>query len=128
MSDYRSWKRTSHSNTESAIDLVRRCVTALTGGVKTDTALRDIADALGTTHRRVRTLYHRDGTPIVLQHEWMSLRYRVGLFFLNQAAWHRAKAAEYETAGENLVADQMEFRWGDGCADFTERRSERCTG
>jgi hypothetical protein len=129
MSDYRSWKKTSQANTEGAIDLVRRCVTALTGGVKTDTALRDIAEALGTTHRRVRTLYHRDGTPVVLHHEWESLRYRSGLFFLNLAARLRAKADEYEAAGENLVADQMEFRWSTECkTNYVERRSERCAG
>jgi hypothetical protein len=128
MSDYKSWKRLHQSYTESAIELVRRCVTALTGNIRTDAALHELADRLDTNHRRIRTLYHRDGTPIVLHHEWMTLRYRVGLFFLNQAAWHRAKAAEYETAGENLVADQMEFRWGNECENYAERRTGRCTG
>lgn len=129
MSDGRAWKRSHQSYTKSATELVRRCVTALTGDIRTETALRDVASALDANHRRIRTLWHHDGDPVVLHHEWETLRYRSGLFFLNLAAHLRAKADEYETAGENLVADQMEFRWGNECkTNRVERRSERCCG
>lgn len=130
MSDGRAWHKIYQSNTDTVIRLIRECVSALRSrGMKTDAALQDLSPLLGVTPRRIRTLYHRDYEPVVLHHEWMSLRYRAGLFFLNQAAWHRAKAAEYETAGENLVAEhQLEFRWGTECANYVERRSQRCTG
>lgn len=111
MSDYRSWKKVYRSYAEDAIDLVRRCVSIRTGGVKTDTALRDLAGSLGTTHRRIRTLYHRDGLPVVLENEWMMLRFRVGLFLLNEAFRLRRLADAYEEEGNNLVSDQLEFSW-----------------
>jgi hypothetical protein len=129
MSDGRAWRKNYQSNTETVIRLIRECVSALRSrGMKTDAALQDLSPLLQTTQRRIRTLYHCDYEPVVIQYEWASLLYRAGLFFLNQAAWHRAKAAEYETAGENLVADQMEFRWGNECENYAERRSGRCTG
>lgn len=117
MSDNRSWKALYQSNAEIAIETVRRCVTVLRSrGLKTDTALSDLAPILGTTNRRMRTLFHRDGIPVVLQNEWASLRYRAGLFFLNEAARLRLLADEYEAKGEALVSVQLEFSWEGPCS------------
>ncbi len=112
MSHDRSWYKVSQPHTETAMDTVRRCVAALRSrGLKTDTALRDLADILGTTHRRVRTLFHRDYEPVVLQNEWHALRFRAGLFFLNEAQRLRRLADRYEASGEDLISDQPEFTW-----------------
>ncbi len=112
MSRPKSWKKSFQPDTELAIATVRECVKALRSrGLKTDVALVDLAQALDTTPRRVRTLFHRDGDPIVLKNEWLSLRYRAGLFFLNEAQRLRALADHYEMAGEDLVASQLEVSW-----------------
>jgi hypothetical protein len=111
MSDNRSWKSSYQSNTEIAMETVRHCVNLLTKGRKTDTALRDLAPVLGISHRRIRTLYHRDGVPVVLNGEWLSLRYRAGLFFLNEAQRFRALGDKCEAYGEDLVSTQLEFSW-----------------
>lgn len=115
MSENKSWKRNYQSYTEVAIETVRECVKVLRSrGAKTDVALRDLAPVLGTSDRRPRTLFNHDGDPIVLKNEWMQLRYRAGLLFLDEAKRLRDIADKYETAGEEgLVANQqMEFRWG----------------
>lgn len=123
MSDNRSWKSSYQPSTEIAMETVRKCVAVLRSrGSKTDTALRDLAPTLGTTHRRIRTLFHRDGFPVVLKNEWLSLRYRAGLFFLNEAQRLRKLADEYEEAGENLVADQLEFSWETSWAENCSQR------
>lgn len=112
MSDNRSWKASHQSNAEIAIEYIRDCVALFRSrGAKTDTALRDLAPELGITHRRVRTLFHRDGVPVVLKNEWMQIRHRVGLLFLNEAERLRELADRYEEKGNDLVSGQMEFQW-----------------
>lgn len=112
MSANHAWSKSYPSNAESAIELVRRCVAAARSwGTKTDVALHDLAPALGTTPRRIRTLFHRDREPVVLKNEWLSLRYRAGLFFLNNAVRLRELADEHEEIGNNLVSGQQEFKW-----------------
>lgn len=128
MSDNRSWRTSFQSNHESAMELIRTCVALLRSrGMKSDAAMQDLAPILGTTYRRIRTLFHRDGDPVVLKHEWLSLRYRVGLFFLNEAARLRATADEIEAAGNELVAEQMEFRLETECSGkfHTQERRRR---
>jgi hypothetical protein len=116
MTNNLGWRRAYHSHHESAIMVVRDCVTQLRErGVKTDAALRDLAEPLGSTHRRMRTLFHRIGDPLVLIHEIQNLRYRAGLFFLNEAARHRALAAKCERVADELLADQLEFSWDAPC-------------
>ena len=112
MSIKMTWDKSYQSNEEGAITLVRLCIAALRSrGLKTDTALRDLPGILGISPRRVRTLFHRDYEPVVLKNEWLSLRYRVGLFFLNEAQRLRLLADDFDEAGETLVAEQMELPW-----------------
>jgi hypothetical protein len=122
MSDNRSWKTSFQSNAETAIEVVRQCVSVLRSrGLKTDSALRDLAPELGVTHRRIRTLFHRDGIPVVLKNEWMQLRYRAGLFFLNEASRLRELADDHEERGNNLVSGQLEFSWNEQNASPSRR-------
>lgn len=107
----KSWNKPFQSYDEIAIETVRKCVSLITGSTKTDTALRDLAPTLGITHRRMRTLYHRDGTPTVRFHEWMALRFRAGLFYLNWAKDLRALADKCDRIGDDLVSTQLEFSW-----------------
>jgi hypothetical protein len=112
MSDAKSWKHKSTNYTEVAIETVRQCIAAMrAGGQETKNAIVDIAPTLGVSRRRIRSLFYRDGFPIVLKNEWLSMRYRAGLFFLNEAQRLRTLADHYETAGENLVAEQLQFSW-----------------
>lgn len=112
MSDNRSWRKSYQPYTEDAIGLVRECVAVMRArGLKSDTALHDLPAIMQTSQRRVRTLFHRDGMPVVLKNEWMSLRYRVGLFFLNEAERLRELADKHEARGNDLVSGQTEFQW-----------------
>jgi hypothetical protein len=121
MSGNQSWKASYQSYAEVAIEVVRECASVLRSrGLKTDTALRDLAPELGITHRRVRTLFHRDGIPVVLKNEWMQLRYRAGLLFLNEAERLRNLADRYEEKGNDLVSGQMELPW-----EITTNTSQR---
>lgn len=114
MSDNMSWRKTSHSYAESAISLVRECVAVLRSrGLKTDAALQDLPSIIDTTPRRVRSLFHREEGRIVLKNEWLSLRYRAGLFFLNEAARLRELADKYDERGSQLVSGQGEFDWSE---------------
>lgn len=112
MSEPKSWKQKSTNFTEEAVALLRDCVSVERAtGTPTKNAIPDLAPTLGLTTRRARSLFYRDGFPVVLKGEWLSLRYRAGLFLLNKAARLRQLADKYEEAGETLVADQMEFAW-----------------
>lgn len=112
------------THTEDAISLVRECVTILRArGLKTDTALHDLPELVGTTKRRVRTLFHRDGMPVVLRNEWMNLRYRVGLFLLNEASRLRGLAEKYEERGQELVSGQQEIQWNQQNVGSPQRRA-----
>src|SRR4051794_40693137 len=107
-----SWNKAFQHHTGEAIELVMDCVAVLRArGVKTPDALRDLSDIMRTSPRRMRTLFHRDGSPVVLKHEWMSLRYRAGLFFLNESVRLHALANKYEERGNELVSGQQEFQW-----------------
>lgn len=128
MSGNQSWKRSLQSYHEMAISLVREAITALReSGVKTDAALAIYAEAIDSPNRRfaqrrVRTLFHRDGEPIVLLDEMKALNYRTRMFFLNLAAHFRKLADKHEARGEALLSEdqkssvQMEFRWEQTCA------------
>ena len=112
MSANMSWQKKHHSYTEDAIELIRECVSVLRGsGLKTDAALQDMPALFETTPRRIRSLFHREDERIVLKNEWMSLRYRGGLFFLNNAARLRELADKHEEIGNNLVSGQLELEW-----------------
>jgi hypothetical protein len=118
-----SWSKKSTSFTEPAVELVRQCVAAFRArGVETKRALPDLAPELAMSGRRVRCLFYRDGAPVVLKNEWMSLRYRAGLFLLNEAERLRQLADEYEERGNNLVSGQMEFLWNEQNASPSQRR------
>lgn len=112
MSEPMSWKHKSTSYSEPAIELVRDCVAALRAtGTETKNALPDIADVLGISPRRVRCLFYRDGFPIVLKNEWLNIRQKAGLFFMNNADRLRELADKHEARGEDLVSEQQEFVW-----------------
>lgn len=122
MSDYRSWKKACQPYTEDAIGLIRECVAAMRArGLKTSTVLRDLPAVMRMSERRVRTLFHRDGIPVVLANEWQSLRYRAGLFFLNEAERLRQLADQYEARGNDLVSGQLELPW-----EQTNTSRKRC--
>jgi hypothetical protein len=115
----------SPSYVEPVIGIVRDLVAALRSqGIKSTDALRDLGPILGTTHRRIRTLFHRDREPVVSKHEWMSLRYRAGLFWLNEAARYTRLAEEAEERGNELVSSQMELPWE--TQDTTSLKQRRC--
>lgn len=134
MSDNKSWKENSTNFTEAAIELVRDCVATMraTGArpaasgsraiAETKNALPAIADALGLSQRRAKCLFYRDGFPVVLKNEWMNLRFKAGLFFLNNAVKLRDLADECEARGEDLVSGQQEFTW----AEHTNVSQKRC--
>lgn len=113
MADNRSWRRTYPSYNESAILLVRRCVAALRrAGENTESALRHLAPELCSTHKRMRTLFYEDGTPIVTEFEWNVLRRRYGRFFLNLQMNHLELAAQCEAeANAPLLDRQLSFCW-----------------
>lgn len=128
MSGNQSWRRSLQSYHEAAIFLVREAIAALReSGVKTDAALAIYAESIDSPHRRfaqrrVRTLFHHDGEPIVLLDEMKALNYRTGLFWLNLAVYFRKKAEKCEARGEALLSGdhapvQMEMVWGQTCAN-----------
>lgn len=112
MSTNRSWRASLHCYNEEAIAVVMRCVAALRQrGMKTEAATHELAKRLQVSPRRVHTLFFRDGTPRVLVNEWANIRYRAGLFFLNEAARHREIADRYDAEADALLNDQLEFNW-----------------
>lgn len=100
----------SYANT--VIEIVRDIASALRSrGIKTKDALSDIGPIIGTSHRRVRTLFHRDREPVVNKHECMSITYRAGLFWLNESVRLRTLADIAEERGNRLVSSQLELPW-----------------
>lgn len=113
MADNRSWRRIYPSYNENAILLVRKCVAALRrAGQNTESALRLLAPELCSTHKRMRTLFYEDGTPIVTEFEWNVLRRRYARFFLNLQIKHLELAAQCEAeANAPLLDEQLSFCW-----------------
>lgn len=113
MADNRSWRSRSRSYNESAILLVRRCVAGLRrAGQNTESALRLLAPELCSTHKRMRTLFYEDGTPIVTEFEWNILRRRYARFFLNLQIKHLELAEQCEAeANAPLLDEQLSFCW-----------------
>lgn len=96
--------------TEQAITLVRDLVAALRKrGTKTQFALKDLPEIVDTTPTRVKTLFYGEKDRVVSKHEWMSLRYRAGLFWLNESVRYRKLAEEAEERGNELVSTQLEL-------------------
>lgn len=103
-----SWKFLLPAHTESAIDAVRLVVAALrTRGLKSEHAIQTAAPSLGVSAKRVRTLFYRDGTPIVLADEWDALRVRAAAVLRREADKLRQKAAEYEAQADQLDRAQL---------------------
>jgi hypothetical protein len=126
MSTNVSWEETSHPYTEKAISLVRDLVAALRKrGTKTEFALKDLPGLVDTTPTRIKTLFYGEKDRVVLKHEWMSLRYRAGLFWLNEAARYRILAEEAEERGNDLVSSQLELPIWE-TQNITSSRQRRC--
>jgi hypothetical protein len=120
-----TWKQLSTNYTEEAIGVVRDCIALMRAtGTGTKAALLDAAPALGVSERRIRSLFYRDRSPVVLRNEWFSMRYRAGLVFLNGAAELRALADRVEARGDELVSEQLELPWEPVCTKSVPRR--RC--
>lgn len=105
MSGNKSWRRNCRSYDEIATSLVRRCVGALkqSSDVSTDTALRELACGLNSSHRRMRNLFYGDGTPIIADLEWNALRRRAALFFLDLERKHLELAEQCRAQHSAIV-------------------------
>ncbi len=102
-----SWKSRWQSHNENAISAVRAVVAAYRGrGVKSENALHDAAKALGSTPRRMRALFYRDGEPIVLTDEWDRLRVRAAKTLRREADELRNRADYYDAQADALEGAQ----------------------
>ncbi len=130
MADNRSWRRASRSYNEIAIFLVRKCVAGLRqSGENTENALRILASQLGSSHRRMRTLFFEEGTPVVTESEWNAMRIRYARVFLNLEQKHLELAAQCEAeANAPLQADQLSFCWGQRCNENSGLRGRIASG
>lgn len=119
MSGNKSWRRHCRSHDEIATSLVRKCVAALKrSGVSTDSALHKLACELNSSHRRMRSLFYGDGTPIIADLEWNAMRRRAALFFLNLERRHLELAEQCRAQHSAMVVDQMDFCWeGEACGE-----------
>lgn len=122
----KSWKKRHQQYTEEATEAIRLVVAALRcRGLKSPDALRAVATHPPITERRVRTLFYRDGEPIVLADEWHALRVRAAALLRREANAMRLKASQYEAQAEALECAQPSL-WGEtGCNanGFGDRRA-----
>jgi AraC-like DNA-binding protein len=103
-------------HTENAIAVVRDIIAALRRrGLKSEHALVDLARDLGIARKRVRTLFYRDGEPVVLSEEWHSLRLKAAALLRREAAEQRRRADETDARAYELE-HQLDF-WADTWAD-----------
>lgn len=114
----KSWGDAPQKYRERAIDIVRRNVALYRWtGEKTPAALTTMAPILGITHRRARTLFERDGEPLILADELR--RIMTGSINLRRllATRLRAKADQLDRECEELALQNRQLSlWEDaGC-------------
>lgn len=134
----KSWSKSLQRETlencvEEAITVIRRLVTVYRShGLKTPDALDDVADGLGDdiSRRRVRTLFHRDGVPVVSQGELHRLRCRAARLLALEAERARVAAREFEREAAALLAaaERMDFTTQQETIHAERQTEEECDG
>lgn len=119
-----SCQKSRQPYTEQAITLVRDMVAVLRRrGMKTEFALKDLPGLVDSTQSRMKTLFYGENDRLVLRNEWMNLRHKAGLFFLNEACRLHSLAEKYEARGQELVTEQKEFPWNQQNVGSPQRRA-----
>jgi len=111
-----SWYKTFQINYSAEagdliVGLVDRCRMRVR---KADVALADLASDLRGPFglRRLRTLWRRDGLPVVLLNEWAELRRRAANWLTAHADWHEQQAKADRLLAQKLLLVAVSDRTG----------------